>query len=380
VYLSTDPAAGGLLPDVATLILRGSDTDYMGTGLAFVGDADGDGVSDVLVGAKGRDGTGAAWLIPGNATGTSAPEDIATVSWSGQEEGDLAGEAATALGDATGDGLPDLAISAPALDGVASNGGMVAIVAAPAQGGDLTNADAAIYGDFGSAYLGGRLAGGMDLDGDGLGDLAAGAGATSQGMVAVFLGPFSGTSVLGNADAKLLGEDPGDGVHDSMAPGGDVDGDGLEDLLLGAPARDGYTGIAYLVRGTPAGQLDLFLADARLYGETPDSSVGDGLASLGDMDGDGFGDFLVGSSTDPSWGEVAGLVYLFYGPVSGSHPISEADATFTPAEPRAAMGRSLAFAGDATGDGLPDLWIGAEGASTGGYGSGAIYLVPGSGL
>jgi hypothetical protein len=387
VYLSTAPASGGALPDVASLQLYGethgnANGDNLGAGIALVGDVDGDGVSDLLVGAPRRDETGVAWLIPSNAVGRVTPPEVATATWTGEVQYDYVGQAVAALGDASGDGLADIAISAPGLDGVEPDGGMIAIFHAPVTGGSLLSADAALYG--GNDTLGVNMAGGFDWNGDGLGDIAGGIAGNLNDAVAVFTGPFSGPRLVSDADALLISENQQDAPYSAMSGVGDVDGDGLEDLMMGAPAWEppsmSYVGAAYLVLGGTQGNLDLFLAHARIQGEDEAVAVGSGVGAAGDLDGDGFDDVLVGSAGDPTWGAGAGMAYLFYGPFSGTHPVSDADASFIPAEPGGVLGRAMLGGADFTGDGALDLWLGVEGANTNGLASGAAYLIENGGF
>ncbi len=100
------------------------------------------------------------------------------------------------------------------------------------------------------------------------------------------------------ADAKLVGEEPRDWVGASVSGAGDVDGDGHDDLLVGAPHQVGgglRGGAAYLVLGPVTGSRDLGLADAKLLGEESSDYAGVSVSGAGDVDGDGHDDLLVGA-------------------------------------------------------------------------------------
>jgi len=170
-----------------------------------------------------------------------------------------------------------------------------------------------------------------------------------------------------------------------MASGGDVDGDGLDDLLVGADAwdeREPGVGQAFLILGRDD-LHDGSLADADfvITGALGDLA-GHAVALAGDVNGDGFADLLVGAYGDPAGGldredVPAGAAYLVLGgDLPGEIALSEADARFTGA-PGERAGWDVAHAGDVDGDGLDDLLVGAAGSVESGR-AGAAYLLLGS--
>jgi hypothetical protein len=153
--------------------------------------------------------------------------------------------------------------------------------------------------------------------------------------------------------------------------GQDVDGDGVGDVLIGAPYEDSggnRAGAAYLVSGTRAGTVSAKAADAIRYGEVALDRAGTAVALVGDLDGDGFGDLMVGAWGDSTVGARAGAVYFEYGPVSGTASLSGADAKWRGERTGDRAGLAVSAAGDVDGDGLDDALIGAP------YGTSA-YLV-----
>ena len=119
---------------------------------------------------------------------------------------------------------------------------------------------------------------------------------------------------LSDADAKLIGESDDDGAGISVSGAGDVDGDGQDDLLIGAFQEDsgGTTnGAAYLVLGPVSGEMDLSAANAKLSGRSGD--VGWSVSDAGDVDADGGGDLLVSAHTKYSGGIDTGVAYLVFG-------------------------------------------------------------------
>jgi hypothetical protein len=227
-----------------------------------------------------------------------------------------------------------------------------------------------------------------DVDGDGLGDVLVGAylssaGGAQSGIAYLVLGGRSGTIPLASADARLLGEDAADGAGMSVAGAGDVDGDGLADLLVGAFGVDdagGQSGAAYLVRGAPSGDLDLSLADARLTGESGGDYAGYSVAGAGDVDADGFADVLVGAPSRDDGTTDNGVAYLVRGPFSGTVPLATADARLVGTAYMDVAGIAVSSAGDTDGDGYADVLVGANRADGGASDAGIVYLLTGGGI
>ena len=137
-------------------------------------------------------------------------------------------------------------------------------------------------------------------------------GGAGAGAAYIVNGPFSGDLDLAAADAKMVGEESNDTAGVSVAGAGDVDADGFGDVVIGAWSADGGTGpgAAYLVYGPFTASIDLSLADVKLIGENDHDAVGFPVASAGDMDGDGYDDLLVGALYNDEGGEAAGAAYL----------------------------------------------------------------------
>jgi hypothetical protein len=216
----------------------------------------------------------------------------------------------------------------------------------------------------------GKVEGGVgDLDGDGLGDLAvaapgsAGAG-VAAGAVGLFLAPRSGLVELAEADAWLDGEAAGDGAGSALASGGDIDGDGYADLLVGSPGADlGGTdaGTVHVVLGPPPSSASLGAAAARLYGEEPGDAAGSAVAS-GDLNGDGRADVALGAPGRGNGDE--GAAYVVYGPTSGAISLLWASVISEGPVAGSGAGDAVAMGGDATSDGLADLLVGAPGSAS----------------
>ncbi len=167
-----------------------------------------------------------------------------------------------------------------------------------------------------------------DVDGDGLDDLLVGAdgnreGGSAAGKAYLFLGSTlaartASTIQLTNADFAFIGENADDRTGASVSPAGDVDGDGLDDLFVGAPGNDdggAWAGKAYLLLGSTlaastSSTIDLSQADFAFIGESSEDNAGTSVAGGGDVNGDGRDDLLVGAPDNDDGGTDAGKAYL----------------------------------------------------------------------
>ena len=163
-----------------------------------------------------------------------------------------------------------------------------------------------------------------DVNGDGFDDILIGAdendeGGDRAGQAYLVLGKASGWSLdtpLSGADASFLGEDADDHAGGAVASAGDVDGDGLDEILIGATWRNQYQGETYLIWWRETGwalDTDLATADASFVGEDAYDYSGFILGS-GDVNGDGYGDLLISVAYDDDGGSYAGQTYLLLAP------------------------------------------------------------------
>ena len=224
----------------------------------------------------------------------------------------------------------------------------------------------------------------MDLDGDGLGDLGVSAPAhaastiTNAGAIYLIQGGagLPGDLDLADADATLTGNATGDKIE-KMANAGDVNGDGHADLLIGSDKDDtaaADAGAAFVFFGgaLPDSGALAGISDAVLTGVASTDYAGSAVAGPGDVNVDGTDDLWIGSRGVTS---TSGAAYLVYGPVLGSMSLSDADARWTATGLYDAAGAALAGAGDADGNGRPDLMVAARSNDDGATDAGAVYLL-----
>ena len=365
--------------------------DQLGVSVSGGGDSNGDGIADLLIGAYGEDsgGTtaGASYLFLGPITAAESAAS-AHAKILGRVAGALSGRPVTFAGDTDGDGLDDLLIGAATeANGAVSNTGAAYLLLSPVTGTiGLAAADFSIMGATGNAGMGNALVAAGDVDGDGFDDLLIGAPGTNfapygdVGAAVLLHGPMTGTiSDLSDTWCQYLGAAVGDEAGYQVTGGGDLDGDGLPEVVIGAYAHNvgasADAGAAYVLGEPDAQEVVLSDAPVIIEGRAAGDRFARGLSSPGDLDGDGFGDLLVGAPYGDLASSNAGEVYLFLGPMSGWSSTADAAAIFTGSDTNEYLGDAIGQAGDFDGDGTPDLLLGSayrEGAA--GTKAGAAYV------
>ncbi len=288
-------------------------------------------------------------------------------------------------GDVNSDGYDDIILGAPGSQLNGTDSGAAYLVLGPTSGTiDLANADATLLGEDGGDWAGSSVSGAGDVNADGYDDVLIGAPSVYvdapgmglySGRAYVVFGPISGTVDLSDADVMLLSEDGGSTTGNAVSEAGDVNGDGYDDILVGASSYDSpgmaSNGAAYIVFGPLYGDLDLSSAYA-LIGTDDNDYAGRAVSGAGDVDADGYDDVLVGASGSDLGGTEAGAAFLVRGPVSLDISLAAADATFVGESDYSNAGTTVAGAGDVNADGYDDVLFGAYF-----HGTGAVYLFHG---
>jgi len=334
--------------------------DWFGYSVATAGDVNGDGYSDVIVGAVGYSaGTGKAYVYAGGPTGLSS-----TSSWTavGEAANDKFGWSVATAGDVNGDGYSDVIVGAP--DKSVYTGKAYLYLGGPSglSASSSWTAVGAADDEFGYS-----VATAGDVNGDGYSDVIVGADGFNSytGKAYLYAGGPSGLSTTSSWTA--VGEAGGDGFGICVATAGDVNGDGYSDVIVGAPSMyEGTTGKAYLYLGGPSGLSATSSWTA--VGEAAGDYFGRSVATAGDVNGDGYSDVVVGA---PYYAGDTGKAYLYAGGPSGLPTSSSWTAVGEAVE---LFGYSVATAGDVNGDGYSDVIVGAEGYSSG---TGKAYLYAG---
>lgn len=309
----------------------------------------------------------------------------------GEKFGDGFGRSVTWVGDINGDNHPDILVGAPfapggqETDGEGIERGAVYLFYG---GPSMDNTfDAVIFGEVDRDHFGLSLADAGDFDGDGYGDFWVGtpdqsnSGQEHNGAVYLFRGgpALIGSLSASNAVLKLFRGGEGSGFGTSLSVPGDVNGDGIADLLVGAPNEKSgdliQSGIVYLYFGP---SMEVFAA---IEGPDPNGQFGFSLTGVGDLNGDNRSDFLVGNPTSPSRNPNGiltdkgcigrGSAYLFFGREVGGY--TQADRVMSGQEKGECFGYTVASGGDIDGDGVSDMAIGAPRSRMG-----RVYLYMGA--
>jgi hypothetical protein len=375
-------------PEAETLLVGSGETTRAGRAVVAA-DINGDSFDDLLIGAPGESSrvsrSGAMYVIYGPHRGSGSIESFANWSLFGDTSTERIGDRLFAVGDLSGDGVDDFAMS-NTLGATSStavpDGGAVYLFTSAGAGEEIARGASStlIYSDGTGDDLG-RGVVGLDIDGDGIHDLAAGAqegGDDDQGITGLYFGPLGASLDIYDADLIWQGVDEFDSFGCALAAG-DMNGDGAEDLVASAcqeGSADGFAGSVYIFFGgssvTPSTSM-LSAGDAEHKIRNDALPVGfNTVSTLGDLNRDGFDDL----------GLAAGNAAMFYGPFEGGVELASTYDVILQSSGRDgdAYMNVMVNGGDLFGDGADDIFIGSSdynGGDTSISGYGRAYLIPG---
>lgn len=400
--------------------------DQSGFSIGWAGDVNGDGFADLIIGAPYNDASGpysgSAYVVFGHGGAWNANLALETLGGTtgfiieGRAGNEEAGFSVFAAGDLNNDGFDDVVVGARKADLAGLDSGAAYVVFG--HGGAWSTVDLAALngtngfratGEAAGDYAGGAVTTISDINGDGISDLVVAArlhdgnGLDASGSIYVVFGKtgaFSASQPLGGLDGtngfRINGELANDLAGVSVASAGDVNGDGLADLIIGTKYADpsgANSGSAWVVFGKAGGwaaDLNLSALDGtngfQLNGAATGDNVGTSVAGAGDVNADGYADIIIGAEAlDPNGQSNAGGAYVVFGhggAWSANIALGALNGTDgfringELAGDRA--GRAVAGAGDINGDGWADILIGAYLADPNGRSaSGATYVVYG---
>jgi hypothetical protein len=356
------------------------ESTLFGYSVATAGDVNGDGYSDVIVGARsyenGNINEGGAFVYLGSADGLS---EVAAWTAEGNQTGARFGESVATAGDVNGDGYSDVIVGARWYDNGYTNEGRAYVYLGSADGlseVELWTAE----GDQANAYFGFSVATAGDVNGDGYSDVIIGArqydnGEMDEGRAYVYLGSALG---LARRPAWTAESDQASALFgNSVATAGDVNGDGYSDVIVGAPYYENDVGWgqgrAYIYLGSADGlsEVPAWTAESDQEG----SFFGRSVATAGDVNGDGYSDVIVGAENYSNDETEEGRAYVYLGSADGLSEVAAWTAESDQVE--ATFGCSVATAGDVNGNGYSDVIVGAYDYTNGETEEGRAYVYHG---
>ena len=275
--------------------------DFLGFSVSGAGDVNGDGLADFIVGAFGNDNNG---ISSGSARVLSGGDGSVLYNFNGDSANDGFGASVSGVGDVNGDGLADLIVGAFDDDNNGDDSGSARVLSG-SDGGVLYSFD----GDRADDLFGRSVSGAGDVNGDGVDDFIVGAVGDNNN------GDDSGSArVLSGSDGSVLHKFDGDSADDflgfSVSGAGDVNGDGLADLIVGAFGDDNNgtsSGSARVLSGSDGSVLYNF------DGDSTGDLFGRSVSGAGDVNGDGLADLIVGAFFDDNNGTSSGSARVLSG-------------------------------------------------------------------
>ena len=386
-------------------VINGVDAgDQSGFSVSGAGDVNGDGIDDLIIGANGADpngifSAGESYVVFGSNGGFSSTLDLSTLNGSngfvinGVDFGDLTGVSVSGAGDVNGDGIDDLVVGGNRGDTISNLFPGDAYVVFGSNSGFSQSFDLSSLNGTNGFVLsgisfddatGGSVSGAGDVNGDGFNDVIIGAGFadpngnSGAGESYLVFGNNSGfpssidlSALNGSNGFVINGIDTGDLSGDSVSGAGDVNGDGIDDFIIGAPSADrngnNFAGESYVVFGNDSGfpsSLELSTLNGSngfvINGTGTVNESGISVSDAGDVNGDGIDDLIIGAQDIFGTGES----YVVFGNNSGfssSLDLSTLDGAngfvLNGIDILDRSGSTVSSAGDVNGDGIDDLII-----------------------
>ncbi|MCF2497505.1 FG-GAP-like repeat-containing protein [Dyadobacter chenhuakuii] len=374
-------SANGISPAAATVLEADQKESQYGYSSAGAGDVNGDGYNDVIIGAyaydNGQTNEGAAFVYHGSAVGVSK---IAAVVFESNQNFAQFGWSVATAGDVNGDGYSDIIVGSDYYDFGQNNEGAAFIYQGSAQG--IKAGAIRLESNQAEARMGISVACAGDVNGDGYSDVLIGIwqfdkGENNEGAAVIHHGSANGINIKAASTLESNQADAGMGL--AVKSAGDVNGDGYSDVITGANMYDNgldNEGVAFVWLGMASGLSNTSVLE--LEGNQGNALFGWSVAAAGDVNGDGFGDIIVGASLFDNGDVDEGAAFIYHGSVNGLMP------TFTTAleinKEQAKFGFSVSTAGDVNGDGYDDVVVGAPLFENGQENEGAVFVYYGSNL
>ncbi|MCB0732932.1 MAG: FG-GAP repeat protein [Flavobacteriales bacterium] len=373
-------SASGVSASYSVILEVNETVAAFGTSVACAGDVNGDGYSDVVVGGPGYNSGGSdrgvARVYHGSASGINSTYASHLVKTQNDAE---FGFSVACAGDVNGDGYSDIIVGAPLYNNGQSDEGL-AFVYHGSPTGVSSTLKASMEGDQNDALFGYYVASAGDVNADGFGDVIVGArdytnGQTTEGAAFVYHGSTGGLSTT--AATQLESNQAGADFGFTASGAGDVNGDGYDDVIVGSPFYDNgesNEGTAFIYHGSSSGISST--ASTTLEEDQASAQFGYSVSSAGDVNGDGYCDVVVGARYYDNGQSQEGAAFVYHGSSSGIN--SSYAARLEQNSANANFGRNVAYAGDVNGDGYSDVIVGADNYSNGQSNEGAIYIYHGS--
>lgn len=332
--------------------LKNISSNLLGASVSGAGDLNGDGFDDLVIGAPfgsfAFNEPGKSFIVFGTASDVSSPFDLSNLDGSngfvleGIKDNDDLGEAVSSAGDVNGDGLDDLIVGAPGAGKsyvvFGRNGGFESSLGLA----DLDGQNGfALVGD---ANVGASVSGAGDVNGDGIDDVIVGGSrsapdGTATGASYVVFGSSAGfdssvalSELNGENGFAIAGTTANEGVGTSVGSAGDVNNDGIDDIIVGAARSNADDGSdnSYIIYGSTSGfDASIALGDLDSFEGIVVEGAGSSVSGAGDFNGDGTDDLAIAERATREGNTRLSNSYVVFGPATGEPSLNALPDAFT---------------------------------------------------